>query len=211
MLKKNKWILLLTSVVILLPVAAGLILWDRLPDQIATHFGTDNVPNGWSSKAFAIFGLPGITLALHWFAIFITQADPKRKNINGKMLMLLFWICPSVSVLLGALTYIHAMGMKPDVGLFVMLFLGLMFLLLGNYLPKCQQNYSLGVRIPWTLADPENWRKTHRFAGWTMSIGGVLILATAFFQNPWLFFAIVMLACFLPCVYSYVYYRKHRT
>ena len=65
MIKQNKKLLLLTSVITLLPVFIGLFLWNQLPDSVATHFGLNNQPDGYSSKAFAVFGLPLILLAVH--------------------------------------------------------------------------------------------------------------------------------------------------
>lgn len=210
MIKKNKWMLLITSIVILLPILAGLCLWSRLPNTIATHFGANNEPNGWSSKEFAVFGLPCIVLAIHWFAVLMTAADRKSKNINPVMMKLLLWICPSISLIVSTLTYTFALGAKPNIGLILILFFGVLFLILGNYLPKCRQNHSLGIRTRWTLASSENWQKTHRFAGWSMSIGGVLILASAFLQNPWIFFILLLLSIVTPAIYSYFYFRKQR-
>ena len=57
MIRQNKKMLLLTSIITLLPVFIGLFLWNQLPDSVATHFGLDNQPDGYSSKAFAVFGL----------------------------------------------------------------------------------------------------------------------------------------------------------
>ena len=90
-----------------------------------------------------------------------------------------------------------------------MLLLGVMFIAIGNGLPKCKQNHTLGVRLPWTLQDPENWRRTHRVAGWSMSVAGVLVLATAYLRIPWLFFGILTLALLLPALYSFIYHRRH--
>ena len=210
MLKKNKGMLLLTSVIILLPIAVGLLLWNELPEMIATHFGVDNEPNGWSSKGFAVFGLPCVLLGIHWIAVLATAMDSRSRNIHGRMMTLLFWICPAVSLVCNALTYTYALGLKPDVGLTVMLLLGILYIVLGNYLPKCGQNYSLGIRLPWTLNDPENWRRTHRVAGWSLTVGGVLILASAPFRIPWLFIIIVFLSILLPVAYSCAYARRHR-
>lgn len=209
MLKKNRWMLLLSSVVILLPIVVGALLWDRLPDSIAVHWGVDNEPNGWNSRAFAVFGMPLVILALHWFAIVVTALDPKRKNISDKMFRVLLWICPGTSVLMCVITYGYAMGLMTSIGQIVLVFLGLLIVVLGNYMPKCRQNYTVGMRIAWTLSDPENWKKTHRFAGWTMIIGGVLILVTAFLENPWVSLPIMLIAALAPFIYSYLYHRRH--
>ena len=209
MLKQHKRMLILTSILILLPMAAGLILWPKLPSSIATHFNVNNEPDGWSSKAFTVFGMPLILLGLHALAVFCTLRDPKGSGIPWKMLRILLWICPWCSILAGAITYGYAMGIWVDIGQIVILCMGLLLIAMGNELPKCQPNYTVGIRIPWTLADPENWRKSHRFGGWTMTIGGLLCLVTAFLESPWVFFVILAAAVLLPCVYSYVYDRPH--
>ena len=73
MIKKHLRVLILTSVIILLPILAGLILWDKLPDQIPSHWNISGEVDGWSSKTMAVLGMPLILLALHWFSVFATQ------------------------------------------------------------------------------------------------------------------------------------------
>ncbi len=209
MLKENKKVIIITSVLILLPIIAGVLLWPQLPDTIVTHFGTNNEPDGWSSKGFAVFAIPALLLALHLLCIFVTAADPKRGNISGRAFALVFWICPAISIIMSAITYITALGMELNVGFIVLLFLGLLFIALGNYLPKCRQNYTLGIKLPWTLSDAENWSHTHRVAGWSMTLGGAVILLTAYLRSPWIFGAALALSIGVPAVYSYVYYQKH--
>ena len=84
MIKKNLKTMIITSIIILAPIIVGLMLWDQLPAEMATHFGEDGQPNGWSSKSFTVFGLPLILLAVHWFCVAFTDADPKNKNISNK-------------------------------------------------------------------------------------------------------------------------------
>lgn len=87
MMKKSEYkgIMIITSIMILLPMIIGVVLWDKLPSEIATHFGTDNQANGWSSKPMTVFGMPLLMLALQWFCFLITSNDPKKRNINKKM------------------------------------------------------------------------------------------------------------------------------
>ncbi len=208
MLKKYKKTLIITSVISLLPILAGVALWDKLPQQIATHFGVDNTPDGYSSKTFAVFGLPLIILAIHWLCIFATSFDPKSKNISGKAINIAFWICPLTSLLLNSLTYAYALGNEIEIGFVVILFMGILFIVLGNYLPKCKQNHTFGIRLPWTLNDSENWNKTHRLAGKVFVIGGILICLTAITQNPFVFFAIIAVMVVVPTVCSYFLSKK---
>ena len=69
MIKKHLKFLIMTSFIILLPILAGLLLWDQLPEQIPSHWNTDGEIDGWSSKPFAVFGLPLILLAVHWLCM----------------------------------------------------------------------------------------------------------------------------------------------
>ena len=208
MMKINRKTLVLTSVITLLPMLAGLILWNRLPDTIATHFGPSGQADGWSSKPFAVFFFPLFLLGVNLLCIFITSADPKRRNISGKALGLVYWIAPLMSVIISILTYTTALGMELNVNLFVMLTMGLLFIAVGNYLPKSRQNYTVGIKIPWTLNDPDNWNKTHRFAGKLWMAGGVIILLNAFLNAVWLMVAIIFIMAFAPIIYSYILYRR---
>ncbi len=210
MLKENKWKILITTLIILLPILVGCILWDRLPDTIATHFGVDNEPNGWNSKAFTVFGLPGVMAALHLFCLIATSVDPKQKNIGRKALGIVFWIMPATSLIMCTMTYAVALGVQVDVGLVAILFIGLLLIVLGNMMPKAKQNYSFGIKTPWALDDPENWSRSNRVGGFCMVIAGVVLVLTSFLKNLWILFPAFILGGVVPMVYSYVYYRRHK-
>ena len=100
MLKQNKKLIILTAIITLLPILMGVALWEQLPDQIATHFDFNGQPDDWSSKPFAVFGLPAILFAIHLLCTLGTAADPHKQNISGKMLRLVLWVCPVISVAL---------------------------------------------------------------------------------------------------------------
>lgn len=210
MIRRNKTKLILTSVVILIPIIIGMILWNQLPDTIATHWGVNNQPNGFSSKIFAVFGMPAVLLGIHWLCMIATTFDKKSKNMNPKVLSLVLWICPALSLLMSAIVYLTALGKEIKVGFIVILFMGLLFIIIGNYLPKCKQSYTMGIKLPWTLKDEENWNKTHRFAGPLWVIGGVVIMATAIFESPIVFGVIVGVMVITPVVYSYLHYKNNR-
>ena len=210
MLKANKKTLIIASIVTILPILIGLLVWDRLPDVMATHFGMDNEANGWSNKAFAVFGLPLFLLAMEWIAAVVTSQDPRRQNISPKMFSLVLWIIPMVSVVCGAAIYTYNLGMKVDISFFAMLFTGLLFIVIGNYLPKARQNYTIGIKIPWTLADEENWNRTHRAAGHLWVAGGILMVLAALtgFSGIRWFFVILAVMTIVPCLYSYWIYAR---
>lgn len=197
----------------LLPALIGLILWNRLPELMVTHFGADSVPDGTSGKAFAVFGLPAIMAALNLLALAITAADPGHKNQNKKALGMVFWIMPMISLTVCGMMYAVALGKNVDVALILPLLMGVLFVVMGNYMPKVTRNKTLGVKIYWTLNNEENWNKTHRFAGKCWVIGGLLMMLTAALPLSWMLpvmlAAIVLLAA-APIVYSYLIYRGHK-
>ena len=208
MIKKNLKTLIITSVIILLPILAGLILWNQLSEQIPSHWNASGEIDGWSSKPFAVFGMPLILLAFHWLCALGTSADPKKENHSSKMMHLVLWIIPVISTLLHALTYAVALGEEVRMEVVMPVFIGLVLAIVGNYLPKCKQNYTIGIKIPWTLNSEENWNKTHRFAGRLWLVCGLVIMLTGFIGGFWIFFGIMLLMVLAPLLYSYLLHRK---
>lgn len=101
--KENKVLIIITMILTLLPMVTGLILWNRLPDQIATHFASDGTPNGYSSKAFAVFLIPGVLLLVHLCMVFYDKI--KNQVISPKLYKVLIFIAPVVSNIVGAAIY----------------------------------------------------------------------------------------------------------
>ena len=209
MKKYNKLTVILTTLLCLLPIVAGVILWDKLPDRMAIHFNAANEPDGWASKPFAVVGMPAIIAAIHLVCLFITAQDPKKQNITGVMKTLMLWICPFISWLCAGMTIGYALESVRNIGVVVCVFLGILFMVIGNYLPKCLPSYTVGIKLPWTLHDEGNWRYTHRIGGFCFTIAGLIVLVSAFFGIMWLPLAALALAAIVPTVASYLYYKKH--
>lgn len=210
-MKKNKTQIIISSIVTLLPMLAGLIMWNILPDRMTTHWGINGEADGFSSKAFAVFVLPLILLATHWLCIFVTLKDPKNKEQSSKVFAMIMWIIPITSLITNGMVYAVSLGSTVGIDIAVRVLLGLMFIIMGNYLPKCKQNHTIGVKVSWALQNEENWNKTHRFTGRLWVAGGVVLLATMFIPMEdmmGLFVAVLLLLSFVPMLYSYLYYRK---
>ena len=212
MLKKYRKTLVITTVVMLLPVLVGLILWNKLPERVPTHFGPSGEPDDWSSKAFAVFGLPAIIMALHWVCVLGSlKMDPKAHNIDGRMMGIVLWICPVISVVCGiGLTYGTALGLDMNVQIFMPLLVGLVMVIIGNWLPKCKQSYTMGIKLPWTLDNEDNWNRTHRFAGPIWVVCGMIIMVSAIFGGAflWVMLAALVVMIAVPTVYSYLLFKR---
>lgn len=212
MIKQNKWTLFVSSMVLLLPVVVGLVLWERLPERIATHWGLDGTPDGWSGKAMAVFGIPLILFAMHWIAVLITSFDKRSKQQSPKVYRMVLWIVPVLSVFLCGFVYLTALGWAWNVKTAICLMLGLVFMVIGNYMPKCRQNRFIGVRIKWTLDNEENWNATHRFAGKLWMLGGLLLAVVGVLPpaaSAVGLFIVVLLMVLLPVIYSGWYHKKN--
>ena len=209
MWKNHKKTIILTTILCLLPIVAGVILWDKLPDRMAIHFNAANEPDGWASKPFAVLGMPAIIAAIHLACLFITAQDPKKQNITGVMKTLMLWICPFISWLCAGMTIGYALESVRNIGVVVCVFLGILFMVIGNYLPKCLPSYTVGIKLPWTLHDEGNWRYTHRIGGFCFTIAGLIVLVSAFFGTIWVVVPALAVAAIVPTVASYLYYKKH--
>lgn len=213
MMKENKFKVILSSAVILLPILFGLILWNQLPDTMATHWGADGRADGFSIKPLAVFGLPVTILAIHLFGLYFTGRDRKQKGQSKKALRIIFWIAPLISLFANGIVYAAALGKAFEFDLLMPVLCGLLFLLIGNYLPKIRQNRTLGIKVSWALHNEENWNKTHRLGGKVWVICGLAMLFSVFLPRAAMVTVTVCAmaaATVIPVVYSYCIYRKHR-
>ena len=128
------------------------------------------------------------------------------------MYRLILFICPVISLICAASLYPYALGMDVNAMFIAELFVGGVLIVVGNYLPKCRQNYTVGIKLPWTIHDEENWNRTHRMAGWLWMAGGLVILLNTFLGivREWLPVVIFAIIVLVPVGYSFGYYMKHR-
>lgn len=212
MIKNNKWKLIFSSIVILLPIIFGLIFWNELPEQMITHWGIDGNADDFSNRYFAVFALPIFILIIHWLCVFGTAViDKKNKNQNNEVFGMVIWITPIISLFTNGIIYAAAFNREFSPYLVITLLMGVMFVVIGKYLPKCKQNYTIGIRIKWTLKNEENWNATHRFGGKIWVLGGILIIILSFLPEiiiPWMIFSSILLLAIIPILYSYFYHRK---
>ena len=212
-MKNNIFILVLTSIICLSPIILALTFYNDLPENIAMQWFIDGNPNWYAPKATAVFGIPIFFTMLNIIVIILVNSDSRRKNISAKMIAFVQWLIPVITLVTVPIILFSSMGVELPIILIVFTLLGVMFIFIGNYLPKCKQNYLVGFRFSWTLNDSENWNKTNRIGGYLLILGGVLFIILAFlpFENHIsliLLFSILALTITVPILYSYSLYKK---
>lgn len=213
MLKQYKKSLILTSLLTLLPIPIGLLLWNRFPETMAVHFGITGEADGYASPNFAVFALPLLMLAFHWLCIFFTARDKGNQGRNQKMFHIVLWTIPIISNLSLLGLYAFALDVEFSPVVWTVVPMGLLFALIGNYLPKTRMNSTMGIKVPWAYSSEENWNATHRFAGKVWVIGGILVALCGLLPHVWAISAMIVfmvVLCVLPIVYSYRFYRKEK-
>ncbi|MBO7217415.1 MAG: SdpI family protein [Clostridia bacterium] len=213
-MKINKLKLILSSLANLLPMFFGIAVSEKLPDTMPIHWNINGEVDGYASKAVVIFVAPILLLILHLGCIFATKADNKNKEQNEKVTSIIYFIIPVVSIVVNGIIYSTVLGYNINVATVAFLLLGVLFLCLGNYMPKTKQNRTIGIKIFWTLRSEENWNRTHRFAGWLWFLLGFLLIILAFIPSD-VTYVISGVALFLaaaaPFVYSYIMYKKEKS
>ncbi len=193
------------------PFIGQLVLYPQLPEKVPIHWNANNEIDGWAGKGsvFLMALLPLLILALF---IVVPKIDPKKESYKKHAgIYQTFSILMTVfTVAVSWLTPLTALGMEISVGLLINLGLGLIFMLLGNQMPRIRPNYMFGVRTPWTLASEVVWKKTHRFCGFVFVITGVMMMISGFFTGLASIAGIVLLlaGCVGSMVYSWWVYKQ---
>ena len=213
MILKNKKLLIATSLLTLLPIPIGLLLWDKFPETMAIHFGITGQADGYASPSFAVFVLPLILLAVHWVCILATALDKGNKNRNQKLQTIVLWIIPLIGNLSCCGMYALALGWEFSPVVWTMVPMGLLFAVIGNYMPKTRMNSTMGIKVPWTYSSEANWNATHRYAGKVWMIGGILIALYGLLPHGWavsIMLVSVIILVVLPIIYSWRFYKQEK-
>ena len=198
---------------ILLGFALGAYFYPSLPDKVPTHWNASGEVNGYGSKLFGAFGLPVISLAMYLMFIVLPYIDPKKKSYADfkssyqflKHSLILFFLGIQVMSLL------TASGVIVNRPILIQIMVSLLFILIGNVMGRFKHNYFVGIKTPWTLANEEVWRKTHRLAGPLWVFGGIINILLAFMGTKFNgigFMVIVAVISIVPIAYSYIAYQK---
>lgn len=194
--------------------AVGAWAYPSLPEQIPTHWGPSGQIDAWSDKSFlSVFAMPLMALALYMLFWVMPYLDPKRGNLiaSKQVYSLILELVTGLFVVLHAATLMAAHNNSLPVDRIITVAVGVMFIVLGNYLGRVKRNWTMGVRYSWTLSDDTVWLKTNRLGGRIFTLGGVLGIIGVLLPDPWnivLLIGPLLLMIPITYVYSWRLYRK---
>lgn len=201
-------LLLLLAPFLVLP-----FIWDQLPGQIPTHWNLQGQVDGYSSKTVGLLMLPLLNIGLYLLMLYLPIIDPKKRiEIDQKPMPVLR--STLVVLLLGTHSWIilNGLGMEVQSGGWLYLGLSMFFVVMGNYLRTIKPNYFIGIRLPWTLENADNWKKTHKLGAYLWVSGGLILIFLFPFLNiqtyRTVFSFIVAILVVVPAAYSFYIYKK---
>jgi uncharacterized membrane protein len=210
---KWKWSDLVLEILAAIPLIFGALRFNALPDQVVSHFDVSGQPNGYMSKLtfLMVFGI--ISLALPLLMKLLPLLDPRGEHyakFGRAYEVIRYAITLFFTSVTGVVLYYSLYG-TVQMQKFVLVGMGILFAIVGNYFGQIRFNYMVGVRTPWTLANEEVWRRTHRLSGPIWVIGGLVLVFAAFLPGILAAFVTGIDIAFMvltPIVYSYLSYRK---
>lgn len=214
---KRPQLLVFSAVVVGAMLLLAAWAWFQLPPdaQVPIHWGADGQPDGYASKTVGLFLLPLVTAGVAALFAVIPVIEPRRANIekSGKAYTA-FWI--AIVLLMASIdvvTVAAALGAELDMTLIVLAGTGIVFIVIGNYLPKVRSNYMMGIRTPWTLSSEMSWDKTHRVGGRLFVAEGIAFILVGLLRPvPEVLMAVLIGGIVVMLVFVFVYsYRVWKT
>lgn len=221
--KSYKVWVIVSALLCLLPIVFGLILYDKIPEMLATHFDFYGNADKFDSKNKVIFLMPIFMSFLTLFSGLIAYYDPFDKRGENKfplLMKIILIFLPILSTLTFFISYQYSLYNSKTLIYVLPILIGLLFIILGNYMPKNKQNATIGIKTIWALKDEKNWNKVNRLGGYVFIIlglmfivVGILLLFDIVTFSKYLgkiFIGLILLISFLPSMYSFLLYRNEQ-
>ena len=197
---------------VIAPLIYLMYMWNELPNKVPMHWNIKGEIDRWGSKneLFIIVALP---LFIYLILLVVPAIDPKRKIqlMGDKFHALKLILVAFMSALAMYIIYATKTQSLGNANM-ILVFIGLLFLVFGNYMKTIKSNYFIGIRTPWTLENEEVWKKTHKLAGKLWFVGGFLMVIISLLlkqkESFFVFFIITIIITLIPVVYSYLYFKR---
>ena len=205
-LRKSSIISIIASILIL--IIFNILFYDKMPAELPTHWNFQGEADDYSSKFHAMVVIQGFLVLMNAFLCFMLDSDPKNNKQYNLVMTISKLSMPAIMLLIYIITVMAGFGREVKVSTILPIFIGLLFIAIGNYLPKIKRNYTMGIKLPWTLNSDENWRRTHRLGGICFVIIGLCLILSVFLKSEIVFLVPLILGGIIPAIYSYYLYTK---
>ena len=203
--------LIVSAVFVAIAVGVALWLWPHMPTRVPVHWDVHGQANGYAPRFWGVAMWPLLIAALAVLTVLLPAISPRRFEIRpfASIYGALMLVIQGVMLVLGIATMLAGAGHAVPMATTALLAVGVLLMVLGNYMGKLRRNFFMGIRTPWTLASEAVWERTHRLAGWLFVLAGVvMVIAAPIAALRWLSLGVVAVACLLPAVCSYFIYRR---
>jgi uncharacterized membrane protein len=196
-----------------LTAIAWLITFSKLPAELPTHWNFNGEVDGYSPKLNAMLMQLGIMILLYVSVAFLPKIDPRKQNYQSffKSYAIIYNALLTLFFLLNIMLILTGLGYSIPMSTLGTLFIGAIFIILGNYMQQVKSNFFIGIRTPWTLSNDEVWKRTHRFCGKIYFGSGFAFILATFLSGAWktgLIVTIIAVLIITPYIYSYWQYKK---
>lgn len=202
--------LIVSAVFVVIAVGVAVWLYPHMPMRIPTHWDINGQPNGYSSRFWGAAMWPLLIFGLAALTVVLPRISPKGFGMESfaGVFGLMMLVVQGVVLVHGIAAMLAGAGHAVPMTIIVHLSLGVLLMVLGNYMGKLRRNFFAGIRTPWTLASEAVWERTHRLASWLFVLAGVVLVVAAPFHAMRLPLGVVLSACLIPVAYSYFIYRR---
>ncbi|OLR64998.1 SdpI family protein [Peptoniphilus porci] len=197
---------IIASIIILIFFSA--VFYNKMPRELPTHWNFNNEVDAYGSKFEAMIGVPLFLVAMNIFLCFMLDNDPKNRLQNNLLMTITKMTFPLMMIVIYVITVLYGLGREVNTSIIISLAIGILFVVIGNYMPKVKRNYTMGIKLPWTLNSDENWRRTHRIGGISFIMMGLTFFAYPFIKSEALIFGVVIFAIAIPTIYSFYLYTR---
>lgn len=210
---KNRRLRILTYLLALAGILLAAVLYPSLPEQIPTHWNADGTVTFGSRNT--IFITVGMGLLFAVLFDILPKIDPRRKNYEkfGRFYDLFCVLMQIFMLIINGIIITEAL--RPgtlSVPVAITLSIGILFVIIGNFMPKFKSNFYMGIKTPWTLSSDEVWRKTHRLGGKCFFLSGLLFIICSFLPGNLISLCVivVLITCFIPGFMSWIWWRQEQ-
>jgi uncharacterized membrane protein len=206
--------LIISLTLIVIATLAGLLLWNQLPEQMASHWNVNDQVDDTMPKFWGVFLMPLVTTGMLLLFLVVPSIDPLKANIaQFREAFNLF-----IVLIIAFMLYIHGLTLAWSIGYqnfkmsaAMLPFMGVLFIAIGFMMKKAKRNFFIGIRTPWTLSSDYVWDETHRIGATLFMASGLLTIIGSLFGGMisfWMLFIPLIGSTIFLLVYSYVLYQR---